>query len=834
MLPPVDVVQPKEKAATKAPAKKKAVAKKSAPKAPPPAEPTPVAADEPVDAPPAEATAPTRPGTGTMTSGTVNMSPVSGSDLPIEKVPTSVGRASSEDFARTRETGIPQALQSTVPGVFMNDTQGNVFQGGVQYRGFESSPINGAPQGIAVYQNGTRINEVFGDVVNWDFIASNAVDSITVLGANPVYGLNAIGGAIGITMRDGFNFQGAEFDTRFGSYGRAQGSAAAGAQSGNWGIFGAIEGIKDDGFRDFGDSEIKRMYADLGYRSQRSEFHLSFTGAKNEVGVTAAAPYEILDLDWSNTFTSPQINENEMAMVQLSGVVKATDTLRLAGQAYYRRFKQKKIDGNILEVDACADDPLTPLVNEADLVCVEDEDGGPPEPLETADGGNLLIADFPDAPFGVIDKVDQDNESFGGSAQAVDRSNLFGFRNQFLVGTSWDHGQVGYQTASEFGTFGPKFVVSGTGIILGGEDFYGRDIETTSDYFGVYFTNTTDLTDRLALTLGGRYNYARLELDNQFVPDGEEDTLSGTHTFTRFNPTAGLTYQLAPGLTAFGGYSEANRAPTAAELSCADPDAPCLIESLLVADPPLDQVVSRTFELGLRGHVATFGREHALSWSLAGFHTNNEDDIISIASPQNGRGFFDNIGETERQGIEAALQYRNRALLTYASYAFTDATFQETLEISAPDNPAAVPCVDTPAQNCVNVSPDDRLPGIPRHKFKAGFDYSITSKWKFGVDMIAASDQRFFGDEGGDNKPLPGFAKFNLHSSYDLTDNIQIYGLVDNVFDTRYGLFGTYYNSEAAEDASVSYDPDIFEDSPQRTKVPAPPVTAYGGVKVRF
>ena len=136
----------------------------------------------------------------------------------------------------------------------------------------------------------------------------------------------------------------------------------------------------------------------------------------------------------------------------------------------------------------------------------------------------------------------------------------------------------------------------------------------------------------------------------------------------------------------------------------------------------------------------------------------------------------------------------------------------------------------------MNVSPGDRLPGIPRHKFKAGFDYNITSKWKFGVDMVAASDQRFFGDEGGDNKPLPGFAKFNLHSSYDLTDNIQVYGLVDNVFDTRYGLFGTYYNSEAAEYAAQAgpYDPDIFEDSAQRTKVPAPPVTAYGGVKVRF
>ena len=109
-------------------------------------------------------------------------------------------------------------------------------------------PSTAPPQGIAVYQNGVRINEVFGDVVNWDFIPSNAIDSITVLGANPVYGLNAIGGAIGITMRDGFNFQGAEFDTRFGSYGRIQGGAAAGAKSGNWGIFAAIEGIKDDGY----------------------------------------------------------------------------------------------------------------------------------------------------------------------------------------------------------------------------------------------------------------------------------------------------------------------------------------------------------------------------------------------------------------------------------------------------------------------------------------------------------------------------------------------------------------------------------------------------------
>ncbi|HWK33551.1 MAG TPA: TonB-dependent receptor [Hyphomicrobium sp.] len=849
-LPPVDVVQ--QKAAPSKQAKKKSPPKKQA-----------VA---PTPQPPAEVAAPAQaPGTGGIASGSVNMSPVAGSDLPIEYVPTAVGRASSEDFTRTRETNIQQTLQATVPGVFMNDSQGNVFQGGVQYRGFESSPINGAPQGIAVYQNGTRINEVFGDVVNWDFIPAIAVDSITVLGANPVYGLNAIGGAIGITMRDGFNFQGVELDTRFGSFGRVQGSAAVGMQSGNWGIFAAFEGIKDDGYRDFGDSEVKRMYADLGFRTSDAEFHLSFTGARNEVGVTAAAPDVILDLDWGNTFTSPQINENEMGMVQLSGTVKATDRLTLAGQMYYRTFKQNKVDGNILDVtdpNDCDGDPNEICVEEGDEyeeLTYRRADNGRQGSIKitgtTLDGVPLLNQAMADNRFGVIDQVNQDNQSFGGSVQAVDRSKLFGFWNQFLVGASYDHGEVSYNTQSQLGVFGPKFVVNGlrwgaplnnparwtegAPVILDGEDFFPRDVDTRSDYVGLYFTNTTVLSQGLALTLGGRWNYAHLDLklNSEPAPGGDgdfEDKMTGSHTYTRFNPTVGLTYQLARGLTAFGGYSEANRAPTAAELSCADPEAPCLIESLLVADPPLEQVVSKTFELGLRGTMVSWGRDEALSWSVSGFHTRNEDDIISINAEQFGRGYFDNVGETKRVGVEAAIQYQTKWLYAYAGYSYVQATFEESLEISAPDNPLHEDCSGGEGE-CVFVSPGNRMPGIPEHRLKAGFNYYITPKWAFGVDMIAASNQVFFGDEGNDNKRLPGFAKFNLHTSYNVNDNVQIYGLVDNVFDTRYGLFGTYYSTEGAEYASISYDPDIFEnDSTARTKVPAPPVAAYGGVKVRF
>lgn len=857
-LPAIDVVQQKQKEKqkqVKKAAPKKQVAKKAPPPPPPPAAtPAPAAPAEPVDAP-AAAGPPPAPGTGGIASGTVNMSPMAGSDLPIEKVPGSVGRTNSDDIARGHDSSIQQTLQATVPGVYLNDSQGNAFEGGVQFRGFESSPINGAAQGIAVYQNGVRINEVFGDVVNWSFIPSNAIDSMTVLGSNPVYGLNAIGGAIGINMRDGFNFEGVEFDTRFGSYGRIQGGAAAGMRSGNWAMFGAIEGIKDDGYRDFSESEIKRLYADLGYRTDQAEFHLNFTGAKNEVGVTAAAPYELLDLDWERTFTSPQINESEMAMVSLNGAVKVSPSMRVSGLAYYRRFKQEKIDGNIL--DAASAGEVTPDCDNAANICVEE--GGEFEPLVRINPATGFLqeverGDFAGTNqiFGVIDRVNQDNESYGGSVQAVDRSRLFGFTNQFLIGASWDHGNVQYNTSSELGLFKPKFVVDGAGIILDGDDFFARDIQTQSDYFGAYFSNTIDLTDRLALTVGGRYNYARLELDNNSAPGEEEvpdpdeeeyvDKLTGTHKFVRFNPNVGLAYQVHNGLTLFGGYSEANRAPTAAELSCADPEAPCLIESLLVADPPLEQVVSRTFEIGLRGKIMNLGQSAGLAWSLTGFHTRNEDDILSIAAEQSGRGFFDNIGETQRRGIEAAVQYRNRTLQTYAAYSYVDATFRESLAIASPDNPAleGQPCPETDPvleANCAFVSPGDRLPGIPRHRFKVGFDYWITSKWKIGADAVAVSDQIFFGDEGNDNAPLAGYAKLNLHTSYDITDNIQIYGLVDNVFDARYGLFGTYFNVESANKAAAA-DPSLgdafFDEDNAKTRVPGPPITAYGGVKVRF
>ena len=261
----------------------------------------------------------------------------------------------------------------------------------------------------------------------------------------------------------------------------------------------------------------------------------------------------------------------------------------------------------------------------------------------------------------------------------------------------------------------------------------------------------------------------------------------------------------------------------------------------------MKQVVSRTFELGLRGKLASWRGDQRLEWTAGLFRTENQDDIIAIAHRQsNGRGYFTNAGDTLRQGVEAGVRYQDRRLLAYANYAFIDATFRTANVLASPDNPVrrgvrsatrGLHPTDDDDPLCIQVNPGDRLPGIPRHRFKAGFDYWLTTKWKFGADLVAASDQIFFGDEGNDNPPLDGYAKVDIRTSYNLTEHVQIYGLIDNLFDSRYGLFGNFFNREAANNAaagrSASGD-DFFDDAIHAPSRRPRPFAIYGGLKVKY
>ena len=226
--------------------------------------------------------------------------------LAVDKVPSTINFVDSGQIQRTNSLNITDALQQSVPAVNVSEVSGNPFQPNLEFRGFVASPVAGTPQGLAVYQNGVRINEAFGDTINWDLIPTAAIKSIAVVTNNPAFGLNALGGAVTIQMKDGFGYHGAEIDTMAGSYGRLQSSAQWGKQVDQFAIYGALEGLHDNGFRNFSPSDIRRFYSDVGYRNENAEFHLNLGLADNKLGAPATTPIELLQQYWGATYTTPQ------------------------------------------------------------------------------------------------------------------------------------------------------------------------------------------------------------------------------------------------------------------------------------------------------------------------------------------------------------------------------------------------------------------------------------------------------------------------------------------------------------------------------------------------
>ncbi|MGZ3322329.1 MAG: TonB-dependent receptor, partial [Xanthobacteraceae bacterium] len=665
--------------------------------------------------------------------------PISGAGINPDKIPASVNLVDANQIKDTGSLNVGDALQKYVPGIVVNEVAGNPFQPNVQFRGFVASPVAGTPQGLAVYQNGVRVNEAFGDTVNWDLIPTTAIKSVTVATNNPAFGLNALGGAVNVQMKDGFNYHGAEIDTMGGSFRRIQSSAQWGKQVDNYAVYGALEGLHDDGFRNFSASDVRRFYGDVGYRNDISEFHLNMGAADNHFGATATAPVELLQQYWGATYTTPQITENRVGYLNLTGKVEATPTWTIDGSVHVRAFDQKMLDANPTGTQPCTADQT--------LLCF----GNGSTPANGLNGAQLTNPFDPAAVLGENDRTTTHSTTTGVSLQATNTDQLFGHNNHFAVGASFDSSVTRFTASAELGTIGPNFVVSSSGIFLGQSgdpvSIGPVALRTTSQYSGLYALDTFDVTNAFSITGGGRFNVANIRLEDQIG-----SALNGQDTYTRFNPIIGGTYKITSGLTAYAGYSEANRAPTPLELGCADPAHPCIIAAFLVSDPPLKQVVSRTVEAGLRGtrdlNIGTLG------WKLGGFRATNSDDILAIPSPVlQGFGYFQNVGSTRRQGIEAEVTLKSSALQLYASYALVDARFLDTLQVGS-NSPFA------DANGNVQILPGNRIPAIPRNRIKAGIDYSVTDAFKIGGDALFVDSQYFVGDDSNQAQRLPSYAVF--------------------------------------------------------------------------
>jgi outer membrane receptor protein involved in Fe transport len=740
-------------------------------------------------------------------------SPLSSSDVAADKVPAATSVVSSQQIEQTHSPSITDSLLKYVPSVATNDVTGNAFQPDIQFRGFVASPIDGTPQGLAVYQNGVRINEAFGDTVNWGLIPTAAIKSVAMVTNNPSFGLNALGGAVDIEMKDGFNYHGAEIDTMGGSFGRVQSSAQWGQQFDNVAVYGALEGVHEDGFRNFSQSDIRRFYSDVGVRNGDAEIHLNMGVADAKFGASATVPAELLQQFWGATYTAPQTSANKVAYANLTGKFDISPSWTVEGIAHVRLFNQGTVDGNPTGTQLCDADPT--------LLCF----GNGSTPANGLNGVQLSTPpSFANAILGEIDRTTTRSTTTGVSLQATNTDELFGHGNHFVVGSSLDTSVTHFGASAEIGTFDPSgnFVINGSGIFLGTSGSPVSDgpvaLRATNAYTGFYALDTFDVTKAFSITAGGRYNIAQINLQDEL----NNPALNGSDIYTRFNPIIGGTYKITPGLTAYAGYSEANRAPTPLELECADPTRPCILATFLVADPPLKQVVSRTVEAGFRGtQDLAIG---ALSWKVGVYRADNSDDILQVPSTVQGFGSFQNVGGTRRQGIETEVTLKSKQVQLNASYALVDARFRDAILLPSPNSPFA------DANGNIQVLPGDVVPSIPRHRVKAGIDYAVTDAWKFGGDMLYVSSQYFAGDASNQFPQLPSYTVFNLHSSYQVDKNVQVYARLDNVFDNRYATFGTFFDINAIPNFANGGAP--FTDP--RSLSPARPRALYVGLRATF
>jgi iron complex outermembrane receptor protein len=727
-------------------------------------------------------------------------SPLPGASFDAATWPGEVQTFSTEDLnSHGRPGGLPDALATQFSSVSLTDEQGSSFQPDFDYRGFSASPISGVAEGIAVYQDGVRLNEPFGDNVNWDLIPQFAVARATLQSSNPAFGLNALGGALSLNMKDGFAFDGTQANVSGGSYGNATGSVEFGAQDGPWAFFAAGGETHDQGFRNQSATQLWQGYADLTYRMGAAEVHLSVLAAKNDIGAVGPTPVGLLVASPRAVFTYPQSMANEATMVQLRGQYVLASDFTVSGTIYYRHYLQHLVDGNTTDVQSCDNDDAQ--------LCLEGDGNYPGDALYGTDGLPVPASVLPDgATPGETDFTRTRTDGFGAALQLASSLSLLDRTNSLVVGASFDLGQTRYTAYGELGTLTAALAVIGSSVIIdqGLSPTASPPIEEPIDaeakntYLGVYFVDTLDVTKSLALTLSGRLNVALLELSDHLGT-----ALNAGHGFTRFNPGAGATYRVTEDVSVYAGYSESNRAPTPGEVSCANPARPCLLDAFLVDDPALKQVVSHDIEAGLRGD------EGKIAWSAGLFETNVGRDILLLQSDVNGFGFFQNAGPTRRQGADLSLTYRNDDWRIRLSYTYLEATFRSALSLPS-NSPDA-------EDGSVAVRRGNTIPLNPANRIIVSSEYQFTPRWHLEADLRAQSGQYLANDMSNQEQKLSGFATFGLTTAYDVTDAVQVYCQVANVFDTRYYTYGGFTDLDGLPQSFHLTNPRAYSPSPGRT-----------------
>lgn len=683
--------------------------------------------------------------------------------LPEKDIPVNVQVATGDEYVASGALNLTDFLARDLAGISLSQVQNNPFQPDVLYRGFTSSFLLGTPPGLSVFVDGTRVNEPLADQVNWDLIPADAIEHVELIpGSNPVYGRNTLGGAIVMQTKRGLTNSGTLAEVWGGSFGRWRSLLQTGGQHGAMDYFFSANWFTEEGFRDFSRSDVGQLFAKLGYLKGSHDLTFALTYTNNRLTGNGPLPESRLAHDRFGVYTHPDRFSPELWSLNGQYHFDFGEGLFLTSNVYGRMLAINQFNRDV------------------------DED--------------------------VVARTGQDG--WGGAVQLTYQNAILGIPVTATGGIDYTGAALRHRIAER--THGERGAATLGERVRVMEEREADIFETAADIFsethggGLFLTVTMEPTEQLTVTAAGRFDTTALQIKDRLADkDGPARTTDagGSHRFERVNPALGATYSLLPSLSLFANYSESFRAPTAIELTCANPEAPCPIPTAIVDDPPLDPVKGKTWETGLRWSPVP-----DLRATLAFFRTDLEDDILFRNAKQSRvLGFFQNVNATRRQGLELLLSGTGRWGTWFLNYTLTDATFEDDIDLFTFAN----------EERIAHVQKGDILPLVAFHRINGGVEFPLTPHWTVRFDGSYVGSQYLRGDEANERRRLDPYFVANAQTTYQL-GNIHIFFRLENMFAADYETYGTFFENTRDETGV------------ERFLGPGAPLGAFGGLRVKF
>ncbi|MAJ24421.1 MAG: hypothetical protein CMP36_02810, partial [Rickettsiales bacterium] len=505
----------------------------------------------------------------------IGASPIPGIMINRDSVPNTTQKITENEISQNLSKTITDLMNEKFSGISVKDVQNGSFQKNVDYRGFTASPLLGESQGLSVYLDGIRINESFGDTVQWELVPENAIKQIDLMSSNPAFGLNALGGSLALTTKKGLDYKNTEFiDTinKLGSFNYSSDLLEYGYGDNIFGTYTSIEIERDGGWRDHSDGDISRFFTNYGFEKDNYDLSISFLGGNTDLNGNGVVPIELLEKNRETVFTWPDKTSNKMSLFYgISNFYTKKDAV-ISANIYHKRLYRTTFNADEIDAEECAENSAadaTELKNDYGFddapLCGEDNSTGD-YGIILDQHGNAIESNDNIRKYGLLNKTFTTTTTMGGAMQYDNFLNLYDKQHKIALGISYDQAKTFFRSQGFLGTLTtertvtPLYRSNGNAIELVAEqehDGSGNDPENKErgdvgpaevtgklNVYGLYASDNFNYNDKLTLNNSIRANLAFVELIDNFKTPIYNRTafINGDHRYFRVNPSLGFVY----------------------------------------------------------------------------------------------------------------------------------------------------------------------------------------------------------------------------------------------------------------------------------------------------